>query len=92
MKFNGLRTDAPKYSPTVKEHVIEVTHDMRPYAYLADDAEPGMRFNNDDHIVWLLESNIPESQLNGNTHQWVLAALMEAARSDYWYTHEKVWE
>lgn len=88
---HGLAVNTPKYSPSVKDHVIATIKEMRPYIFITDGVEQGSRFHSDAHIIWLMESNVSEAALQGNTHQWVLAALLEAGRSDYWYLHEKEW-
>lgn len=92
LKINGLMVDAPKYSLATRTLVLQNIKDLRPWTYLPDDAERGTRFYDDNHIVWLLESNIPESNLKDEMNMWTLAALIEAGRSDYWYAHEKNWD
>lgn len=92
LKISGLMVDAPKYSEGVRKSVTQVIKDLRPWTYLPDDAERGVRFYDNGHILWLLESNIPEAAINAEVNMWVLAALIEAGRSDYWYAHEKNWD
>lgn len=92
MSINGLRTDAPKYSQATKDHVTDVVKELRPYIFRTDSMERGSRFNSNEYIIWILESNFDEKTLMSNTYQWVLAALIEAGKSDYWYSNEKDWE
>lgn len=88
-KIAGLMVDAPKYSPTVKELVIQSIQSLRTQVLLPDESEKGSRFHSDNHVLWLLESNIPQQEIIDNTFTWVLMALIEAARSDHWYNTDK---
>jgi hypothetical protein len=93
MKIGGLRVDALKYSPETLKKLRPIIEEMRKVFVIPSgvDAIKDTRFNSNPHVIWLLESAVPEAELEGQRHEVVFAALLEAARSDHWYKYEKDW-
>jgi hypothetical protein len=81
--------NAIKYSTENRAHVIEIIHTIRDRVLLPTEAMKGSRFNNDDHVMWVLESQTKEEEFIHDPVFFVCKALVESAKSDHWYTHEK---
>lgn len=91
MKINGLRVGAPKFSEATRNKILPVLQMMRMTMQLPEEALKGSRFNSNEHVLWLLESGATEAEVNGNLLEAARLGLEEAAKSDWWYTHEKDW-
>jgi len=91
MNMSGLRVDAPKFSTETKARIITVIDFIRDAITLPDEAEKGTRFKSNDHVIWLIESGATEAEVNEQLNEAVRLGLIEAARSDWWYNHEKDW-
>lgn len=53
------------------------------------DETLGRRYHDDDHVILLLRSSVPEEQFALGCNDWVDAALHAAAAADRWYNTEK---
>jgi hypothetical protein len=84
-----MNINAVKYSPFMKSHAIHLFHALRDRILLPTDALKGLRFNSDDRVLWILESNSTEAQFIEDPGFLAGHALIEAAKSDYWYAAEK---
>jgi hypothetical protein len=62
---------------------------IRDCVLLPEDALKGSRFNNDDHVMWVLESQTKEEEFIHDPVFFVCQALVESAKADWWYTYEK---
>jgi len=83
--------NAPKYIETNRAVAVELMHELRDRVVLPHDAEKGTRFNDDNHTLWVLESETKETEFVLDPAFHVSRALVESARSDHWYSHEKDW-
>ena len=81
--------NAPKYSEVSKADAFRLMTLLRDRIVLPNEAEKGFRFKNDQHVLWVLESQATESQFTEDPAFHVTAALVESAKSDHWYNHEK---
>lgn len=81
--------NAPKYDPSRRAQAIYLMQHLRDRIVLPDEAEKGFRFKNDSHVLWVLESQATEAQFTEDPVFHATAALIESAKSDYWYNHEK---
>lgn len=54
----------------------------------------GARFNSDDTVIRRMESFKEEGleDHNGNLNDFVLDALVDCMKADYWYRFEKKWD
>ena len=84
--------NALKYSTVSKASALALMKALRPRVVLPDDALRGVRFNCDNHTLWVLESQTTEEQYKEDPVFEVSRALVESARSDHWYAHEKKWD
>jgi hypothetical protein len=71
---------------------VELMHELRDRVVLPLDAEKGTRFNDDNHTLWVLESATKETEFVLDPAFHVGRALVESARSDHWYNHEKQYD
>jgi len=97
----GMSMDAPKYSEPVRRFAVEQIKNRQSTVDIPVDTvyhqchahgsnmEKGVRFNDDLGILWRLESQATEEEFMADPILTVDSALMDAAASDYWYTHEK---
>lgn len=85
----GWTMDRVKYSEWALYVAVRLIERRRPYMQLPDDAERGVRFNSNDAILARLESNYTEIEFNVCPGLSVEAMLLDAAKSDYWYAHDK---
>ena len=77
--------NAPKYSEPSRTAAISIMHNIRERLFLPDDAKRGTRFNNDNHTMWVLESQTKEPEFIADPVHAVANALVESAKSDHWY-------
>jgi len=84
--------NALKYSPVNRTHAIEMMHTLRDRILLPDDTLKGSRFNDDNHTMWVLESQTKEEEFIQDPVYYVCQALIESAKSDHWYAHDKRWD
>jgi hypothetical protein len=77
--------NAPKYSEPSRTAAISIMHNIRERLFLPDEAERGTRFNNDNHTMWVLESQTKEPEFTSDPVHAVANALIESAKSDWWY-------
>lgn len=91
MNINGLRVGATKFSDETRNSLLPVLQMMRITMPLPPEALKGSRFNSNEHVFWLLESGATEDEVKGNLLEAARLGLEEAAKSDWWYTHEKDW-
>jgi hypothetical protein len=85
-----MDANAIKYSPESRAKAITMFHELRNRVVLDEtNSERGSRYGNDDHVMWILESQSKEDQFLTDPAFTVCQALHEAARSDYWYHWEK---
>lgn len=81
------------YSPTAREIAYDLIPKLRDGVELpGSDVMQGVRFKDDDSVFIRLESMTKEGDFMTCPRASVELALIEAARSDYWYEHEKEYE
>ena len=51
----------------------------------------GRRFNNDEDILWVLQSNVNEKEFLSDSDFHLRRILAGALSADYYYTYEKEW-
>lgn len=85
----GMSMDAAKYSEDLRAVALELIRAARPGVQLPTNAERGPRFMYDDGILWRLESMTSEDDFVHDPIKGIMGALIDAAQSDYWYSHEK---
>lgn len=84
-----MNINAPKYSEISKTDAFRLMLILRDRVVLPKEALKGTRFNNDEHTLWVLESQSTETQFTAEPVACVTAALIESAKSDHWYEFEK---
>jgi len=77
--------NAPKYSEPNRIAAISIMRNIRERLLLPDEAERGIRFDNDNHTMWVLESQTKETEFVSDPVHTVANALIESAKSDWWY-------
>lgn len=87
-----MNIDAPKYSEVSKADAFRLMDLLRDRITLPVYAIKETRFNNNDHVLWILESQSTETQFTEEPVVHVTAALIEAAKSDHWYKYEKKYD
>ena len=88
----GWAMDRTPFS-TLARNVVEVAiGSRRSRAALPDDALADVRFKDDGAILARLESMFSEEEFMADIGPCIDKALLDAARSDYWYTYEKKYE
>lgn len=85
------RIGVTSYSRDTKLAALALIKGMRPIIKLVENESAGQRFNNDERILWNLESSATEDQFLLEPYDTTYAAFVEAAKADYWYSHEKDW-
>lgn len=85
----GWSMDRVAYQPAVVRFTQRLMLERRLLLLLPDDAERGCRFNSDDAVMARIESNYTEEEFMACPGLAVDAMLADAAKSDYWYSHEK---
>ena len=85
----GMRIGAANYIEPVQRFAIGEIRNRRDSIPLPKDTLRGGRFNNDEAILWRLESNYTEEEFMSCPGLAVDAMLIAAAGSDWWYTYEK---
>lgn len=85
----GWSMDRTPFSQVAREVLAAMLNARRLGLRLADDAERGMRFNDDNAILARLESMFTEGEFMACPGLRIDSALTDAAQSDYWYNHEK---
>lgn len=81
------------YSPKAREIAYDLIPKLRDNVELpGSDVLQGIRFKDDDSVFIRLESMTKEGEFMTRPRACVTAALIEAARSDYWYEKEKDYE
>jgi hypothetical protein len=78
-----------KYQPAVVKFALASIGARRLFVALPEEAERGVRFNSDDAIMTRIESNYIEEEFMSCPGRAVDAMLIDAAQSDYWYSHDK---
>lgn len=84
--------DALKYSDDVRALAREFIILTREHVQLPADAERGVRYDYNDGVLWRLEGMFTEDEFLNDAVHAVEMALIDAAKSDYWYSHEKEYE
>lgn len=80
---------AARYAGDVQEVAISMIRHARKVIALPDGTECGTRFNSDEMTLRRLESMFSETEFIHEPLNTVEAALLDAAKSDYWYSNEK---
>jgi hypothetical protein len=83
---------APKYSDKARLQATALMDALRDRVVLPADAIKDWRFRDNQHTLWVLESQATEEQFNEDPSFEVTRALVESARSDHWYKFEKKWD
>jgi hypothetical protein len=87
--MGGLWIDAPKYSTENREKAINLINGLRSIINLPNKAEKGTIFKYTQGVLWRLESLSTEQEFLEYPVFNVTDALIDAAKSDYWYRYEK---
>lgn len=91
MKLNGLDIYAAGYTTGLREVALELIPYTREAIALPSGAIKGSRFNDSMAVLWRLESMFSEDDFVHDPIGTISSALLDAAKSDYWYTQEKDW-
>ena len=84
MDINALR-----YSESSRTAAVSIMRNIRERIFLPDETKRGTRFYSDDHTMWVLESQTKEVDFTSDPVHAVTKALIESAKSDFWYnSHE----
>lgn len=84
-----MNLNAPTYSDSARLLAVSLMDGLRDRCVLPHDALREGRFNSNSHTLWVLESQASEAEFNEDPAFHVFRALVESARSDYWYKYEK---
>lgn len=90
-QIGGMRVDAPRYNDGLREVAATLIEAMRGVVELPKDAERGSLFNSTPGLIWRIESSFDAADFAMNPIAAIEWALIDAAQSDYWYSHEKDW-
>src|SRR5882672_2583521 len=85
----GWIFDRARYQPAVERFARQLIDERRPFLILPNEAERGVRFNSDDAVMARIESNYTEEEYMSCPGLATDAMLLDAARSDSWYAHDK---
>lgn len=88
----GMSANAVKYHDDVRQVALSLIGHARVVVALPMEAERGVRFNYTEGVLWRLESMFSEDEFLREPLQSVDGALIDAARSDWHYTHEKEYD
>lgn len=93
MKLNsGIDMNAVKYAADVREVVVSLIGHARDVVKLPAEAEKGLRFYHTEGVLARVESMFSEDEFIHDPLVAVNAALIDACKADYWYSHEKEWD
>ncbi len=95
----GIKVNAKPYSDNAVKRLNELTDIRRDifkkeYAFALirrNDLYMGTRFNDDEKILWVLESKIAEYEFMLTPERYIDNVLLGAAETDYYYQFEKEW-
>jgi hypothetical protein len=95
----GMKVGAKHYSDNAVKRLNELIDKRRElfraeYAFALkqrNDLYIGSRFNDNEKILWVLESKIDEYKFMLTPELYIDNVLLGAAESDYYYTYEKEW-
>lgn len=85
----GWRFNRKDYSPPVMKYLTNQIENRRHFVEIGKGAEKGPRFKDTSGIVARVISNYSEEQFMADPILTVDAMLVDAARSDWWYSNEK---
>lgn len=90
LRFGGYRFGAEHYSPAIRAQA-RVTIQTARFGVVLEGRGvlKGHRFNDDELMLWRLESNATESQFLADPLGLVMRALQGAAEADWYYAYEK---
>ena len=83
--------NALKYSIENREHATKMMDVLRERIVIPADGIKGRRFYDNEYTLWTLETQAKEEEFTQDPVFYVCQALIESAKSDYWYTREKQW-
>jgi len=89
---SGWTFDRIRYQPAVERFARRTIDERRPFVALPAEAERGARFNSDDAVYARVESNYTEEEYMSCPGLATDAMLIDAARSDWWYSNEKEYD
>ena len=95
----GMKVGAKPYSDkavNVLNDLIQARREIfkNEYAYALktrNDVYLGMRFDDNEKILWVLESKITECEFMLTPERYIDKVLLGAAEADYYYQFEKEW-
>lgn len=86
-----MNINASPYNEGLRQVALQLILHARELVELPPYAEKGVRFYHNDGVLWRLESARSEDDFVLDPVAAVFGALIDAAQSDYWYSHEKEW-
>lgn len=88
----GTVMNVVMFEQGIQEVAISLIGFARELVDLPVEAEKGSRFNDTANVLWRLESMFSEDEFVHDSVKTINAALIDAAKSDYWYAHEEQWD
>lgn len=85
----GMDANAVKFRDDLRAVALELMPHARLVVKLPDEAERGSRFNDNAGVLWRLESMFDADDFAIDPINTINAALIDAAKSDWYYSHEK---
>lgn len=85
----GITFERKLFSEDARDVFIIAVEHRRTILQLPVDAMKGSRFNSDEAVLARVESACREAEFMACPGPHIDAALTDAARSDFWYAHEK---
>lgn len=86
---NGMDVNAVEYHTDVRAVAVALIDAARGLIILPEGTMRGDRFNYTQGVLWRVESMFKEDEFIHDPVAAINAALLDAAKSDYWYLHEK---
>jgi hypothetical protein len=95
----GMKVGAKHYSDNAVKRLNDLIDSRRvlfkqEYAFALNNRNDlwiGMRFKDNETILWVLESKITEYEFMLTPERYIDKVLLGAAEADYYYQFEKEW-
>lgn len=84
--------EIPHYDPITQKIALSLIARIREGFALSNGMEAGTRFKDDEYVLSVLETQAKEGVFTEFPITSIAEALETAARTDYWYAHEKQYD
>lgn len=88
----GVYADRITFSEYARKVFDVAVNHRRSIISLPNGTDRGFRFNDNSHVLSLLESTVTEAEFMSCPGSAIDGSLIGAAKSDFWYSNEKEYD